>query len=206
MRCASPSPSSPLQSNVTRSPGLSSTTPSRSGPMRSLGPGGPAGSPPGDPRGRPRRARGGSSRRARRACRASSSTARRPCRPRPCEPRISGSREAGPIVATIFVRRISRTVSTALVTCACLVAPARCGAGSAACRMCAQALCGLPDVAPGPPRPARSGCMYIGEVLGAVLAQHVANPGALSGARDAKACEQLALALDRCARDLPAHR
>ena len=46
------------------------------------------------------------------ACRGRSSAARRPCPPRSCATSVSGSREAGPMVATILVRRRThRTVA-----------------------------------------------------------------------------------------------
>ena len=75
---------------------------------------GPGGSPPGGRRARPRRARAARSRRAPRRCRARSSAARRPCPASIMRTSTSGSREAGPIVATILVRRIGRrTVAVA---------------------------------------------------------------------------------------------
>ena len=80
----------------------------RAGRSAASGRAGPGGSRPGARPGRPRRARGGPSRRARRACRGSSSGARRPSRPRPGARASRGSREAGPMVATILVRRMRR--------------------------------------------------------------------------------------------------
>src|SRR4051812_30220508 len=63
-----------------------------------------------------------------------------------------------------------------------------------------------PRACPCPDGAGRSRGLDVGEVLGEVLAQHVADPAALVGAREAVAAQQLLLADDRLGvRDLPAH-
>ena len=102
----------PPQTNVIASPGLSSTTPSRSLPMRSFGPGRSCRIATW----RPARPAASRTRRAVSAC--SSALPWEKFRRATSIPastmraRTSGSREAGPIVATIFVRRSSGAART----------------------------------------------------------------------------------------------
>ena len=113
MRVASPGSSPSAPQKVTTFPGLSSTRSSRRTPTRSLGPGRSCSSA----MGRPARPAASRTRCAVSACcscvpwlkfsRATSMPAST------IRTRTSGSREAGPIVATIFVRRIARHGSSA---------------------------------------------------------------------------------------------
>src|SRR6478735_1251376 len=113
-REASPSPPLGPHTNVVASPGLNSTTPSRSLPIRSFGPGRSCRIATW----RPARPAASRTRRAVSAC--SSALPWEKFRRATSIPasimrgKTSGSRDAGPIVATIFVRRSMgpRTVST----------------------------------------------------------------------------------------------
>src|SRR3954454_21144814 len=111
MRRASPGPSSRPHSKTTLSPTLSSTVPSTSGPIRSLGPGRSCSSATGRPA-RPAASRTSWAVAACCSCvpwlkfnRATSMPASI------MRTSVSGLPEAGPMVATIFVRRLIRQVT-----------------------------------------------------------------------------------------------
>ena len=109
IRLASPGTPSSSQTNVTMSPTLRSTTPSASSPIRSLGPGRSWRIATGRPA-RPAASRTSSTVSAWTSWLACEKFSRATSMPASTiSTSVSRSREAGPIVATIFVRRIRRS-------------------------------------------------------------------------------------------------